>query len=103
MAVAARSDRLARTRGLALARVSPLQWLGAIVAVSFVVRTIAGWLRAGPVYFPDEYIYSELGRSIADHGRPLVRGAAAHFPAVLQPLLTAPGAIIVLGLWRALR
>jgi len=90
VAVAARSDRLARTRGLALARVSPLQWLGAIVAVSFVVRTIAGWLRAGPVYFPDEYIYSELGRSIADHGRPLVRGAAAHFPAVLQPLLTAP-------------
>ena len=90
MAVAARSDRLARTRGLALARVSPLQWLGAIVAVSFVVRTIAGWLRAGPVYFPDEYIYSELGRSIADHGRPLVRGAAAHFPAVLQPLLTSP-------------
>ncbi len=90
MAVAARSDRLARTRGLALARVSPLQWLGAIVAVSFVVRTIAGWLRAGPVYFPDEYIYSELGRSIAEHGRPLVRGAAAHFPAVLQPLLTAP-------------
>jgi hypothetical protein len=90
VAVAARSDRLARTRGLALARVSPLRWLGAIVAVSFVVRTIAGWLRAGPVYFPDEYIYSELGRSIADHGRPLVRGAAAHFPAVLQPLLTAP-------------
>jgi hypothetical protein len=90
VAVAARSDRLARTRGFALARVSPLQWLGAIVAVSFVVRTIAGWLRAGPVYFPDEYIYSELGRSIGEHGRPLVRGAAAHFPAVLQPLLTAP-------------
>jgi hypothetical protein len=90
VAVAARSERLSRTRGFALARVSPLQWLGVIVAVSFVVRTIAGWLRAGPVYFPDEYIYSELGRSIAEHGRPLVRGAAAHFPAVLQPLLTAP-------------
>jgi hypothetical protein len=90
VAVAARSDRLARTRGLALARVSPLHWLGAIVAASFAVRALAGWLRAGPVYFPDEYIYSELGRSIAEHGRPLVRGAAAHFPAVLQPLLTAP-------------
>jgi hypothetical protein len=75
---------------LALARVSPLHWLGAIVAASFAVRALAGWLRAGPVYFPDEYIYSELGRSIAEHGRPLVRGAAAHFPAVLQPLLTAP-------------
>jgi hypothetical protein len=90
VAVAARSDRLARTRGLTLARVKPLHWLGAIVAASFAVRTLAGWLRASPVYFPDEYIYSELGRSIAEHGRFLVRGTAAHFPAVLQPLLTAP-------------
>ena len=90
MAVAARSDRLARTRLFALARVGPLHWLGAIVAASAIARTVTGWLRASPVYFPDEYIYSELGRSIADHGRPLVRGAAAHFPAVLQPILTAP-------------
>lgn len=90
MAVAARSDRLAHTRGLTLARVKPLHWLGAIVAASFVVRTLTGWLRASPVYFPDEYIYSELGRSIAEHGRLLVRGSGAHFPAVLQPLLTAP-------------
>jgi hypothetical protein len=90
VAVAARSARLARTRGLTLVRVGPLHWLGAIVAASFLARTLTGWLRAGPVYFPDEYIYSELGRSIADHGRPLVRGASAHFPALLQPLLTAP-------------
>jgi hypothetical protein len=90
VAVAARSDRLARTRVFALARVGPLHLLGAIVAASAIARTVTGWLRASPVYFPDEYIYSELGRSIADHGRPLVRGAAAHFPAVLQPLLTAP-------------
>jgi hypothetical protein len=90
VAVAARSDRLAPTRGLTLARVKPLHWLGAIVAASFVVRTLTGWLRASPVYFPDEYIYSELGRSIAEQGRLLVRGSAAHFPAVLQPLLTAP-------------
>jgi hypothetical protein len=90
VAVAARSDRLARTRGLTLTRVGPLYWLGAIVGASFIVRTLTGWLRASPVYFPDEYIYSELGRSIADHGRPLVRGAAAHFPALLQPFLTAP-------------
>jgi hypothetical protein len=90
VAVAARSERLSRTRAFALARVGPLQWLGAIVAASVIVRTVTGWLRASPVYFPDEYIYSELGRSIADHGRPLVRGASAHFPALLQPLLTAP-------------
>ena len=90
MAVAARSARTAHARGLSLARVTPLHWLGAIVAASFVVRTLTGWLRATPVYFPDEYIYSELGRSIAEHGRPLIRGAGAHFPALLQPLLTAP-------------
>jgi hypothetical protein len=90
VAVAARPARLARTRGFALARVGPLHWLGAIVAASFVARTLTALLRASPVYFPDEYIYSELGRSIAETGRPLVRGAGAHFPAVLQPLLTAP-------------
>ncbi len=90
MAVAARTARTAQMRDLALTRVGPLYWLGAIVAASFVVRTLTGWLRATPVYFPDEYIYSELGRSIAEHGRPLIRGAEAHFPALLQPLLTAP-------------
>jgi hypothetical protein len=57
VAVAARSDRLARTRALTLVHVKPLHWLGAIVAASFVVRTLTGLLRASPVYFPDEYIY----------------------------------------------
>jgi hypothetical protein len=61
-----------------------------VVAASIIARTLASWLRSTPVYFPDEYIYSEVGRSIADHGRPLVRGAEAHFPALLQPLLTSP-------------
>ena len=51
------------------------------------VRRLA---RATPICFPDEYIYSEVGRSIAEHGRPLVRGGSAPFPALLQPLLTAP-------------
>jgi hypothetical protein len=71
-------------------RVTPHQAVALIVAASVVGRTLASWLRATPIYFPDEYIYSEVGRSIADHGRPLVRGASAHFPALLQPLLTAP-------------
>src|SRR5207247_1356994 len=35
-------------------------------------------------------LYSELSRSIASTGHPLVRGGASHFPALLQPLLTAP-------------
>jgi hypothetical protein len=74
----------------ALARVTPAQAVALVVAASVIGRTLASWLRSTPVYFPDEYIYSEVGRSIADHGRPLVRGASAHFPALLQPILTAP-------------
>jgi hypothetical protein len=91
VAADARTD-LAPSRALPLAavRVTPVQALTAVIAASVMGRTFAGWLRATPVYFPDEYIYSEVGRSIAEHGRPLVRGASAHFPALLQPILTAP-------------
>ena len=91
MAADARTD-LAPSRGLSLSavRVTPVQALVLVVAASAIARTLAGWLRATPIYFPDEYIYSEVGRSIAEHGRPLVRGGSAHFPALLQPLLTAP-------------
>jgi hypothetical protein len=69
---------------------APAPWLVAIVGASFLVRTGLGWLRATPVFFPDEYIYTALGRSLAESGRPLIRGDSAHFPALLQPLVTAP-------------
>lgn len=64
--------------------------LGALVCVSVVARTWAAWLRATPNYFPDEYIYASLSRSIAAGHLPSVRGHVAHFPALLQPILTAP-------------
>jgi hypothetical protein len=64
--------------------------LAAIVGASFILRMVAGWLRAVPALFPDEYTYAALGRSIADSGHALVRGTAPHFPALLQPILTAP-------------
>ena len=64
--------------------------LGALVCASIVARTWAAWLRATPNYFPDEYIYSALSRSVAAGHLPAVRGHAAHFPALLQPILTAP-------------
>jgi hypothetical protein len=91
VAADARTD-LAPPRALALAsvRITPVQVLAVVIAASVIGRTLAAWLRATPIYFPDEYIYSEVSRSIAEHGRPLVRGASAHFPALLQPLLTAP-------------
>jgi hypothetical protein len=64
--------------------------LAGIVGLSFAVRVALAWLRSTPVYFGDEYLYSSRGRSLAETGRPLVRGHAAHFPALLEPLLTAP-------------
>ena len=47
-----------------------------------------------PALFPDEYIYSSIGRSIAESGEPLIRGGSAHFPALLQPIVTAPAWLI---------
>ena len=77
MAADARTADLAsaRVNPLAHVRISPVQAVALIAAASAIGRTFAGWLRASPIYFPDEYIYSEVARSIADHGRPLVRGA----------------------------
>jgi hypothetical protein len=76
---------------LARVRATPA-WaiLGGIVGGSFLVRLLAALGHATPLYFPDEYIYGALGRSLAEHGRPLIRGHAAHFPALLEPLLAAP-------------
>ncbi|MGE5275181.1 MAG: hypothetical protein ACM3QU_15645 [Verrucomicrobiota bacterium] len=68
--------------------------LTAIVGVSFLARTGLAWLRSTPGFFPDEYIYSAIGRSLADSGRPSIRGGSAHFPALLQPILTAPAWLI---------
>ena len=68
--------------------------LALVVIGSVVVRVLAAWLVATPTYFPDEYVYAEIGRSLAETGRPLVEGAAASFPALLQPLLTAPAWLV---------
>jgi hypothetical protein len=92
VAVAVRSTRALEARPVEAARSGfrTAPWLAALVGLSFVLRTLQGWYREAPVYFGDEYLYSELARSIAETGRPLVRGEAAHFPALLQPILTAP-------------
>jgi hypothetical membrane protein len=64
--------------------------LGAIVAVSVALRELAAFAHVTPYMVPDEYYYSALARSIATTGHPLIRGHAAHFPALLMPMLTAP-------------
>ena len=93
MAVEAAAERTERelTRPFAwLAAVPAWVWLAGIVAASFGGRLIAALGRPAPYYLPDEYIYPSLARSLAEHGRPLIRGAGAHFPALLEPLVTAP-------------
>ncbi len=69
-------------------------WLAAIVGTSFIVRMVVGWLRAVPALFPDEYTYAALGRSIASSGHATIRGASPHFPALLQPIVTAPAWLV---------
>jgi hypothetical protein len=65
-------------------------WLTGLVAASFGGRLLAAAGRVVPYYLPDEYIYPSLARGFAEHGRPLIRGVGVHFPALLEPLVTAP-------------
>ncbi|MFL5962749.1 MAG: hypothetical protein ACJ757_07650 [Gaiellaceae bacterium] len=61
-----------------------------VVAASFVVRVVASGAHPAPLYFPDEYLYTAISRSLGSGHGPSVRGTAAHFPALLEPLLAAP-------------
>ena len=57
--------------------------------LAFGVRVALAWRHTTPDYFPDEYLYTELGRSFGAFHWASVRGSSAHFPALLQPLVTA--------------
>jgi hypothetical protein len=63
--------------------------LGGALLLAFAVRVGLAWLHTTPDYFPDEYLYTELGRSFGAFHWASVRGSSAHFPALLQPLVTA--------------
>ena len=97
MAVAVRPTRRAlpaRAAPLERAAVAPWMLLAGLVVLSAALRTAIGWVRETPIYLGDEYLYAALGRSIAETGQPLVRGAAADFPALLQPIVTAPAWLV---------
>jgi hypothetical protein len=64
--------------------------LAAIAAAFFALRLFFALRAATMVMIPDEYIYSEMARSLADQGAATVRGASAGFPALLYPVLIAP-------------
>jgi hypothetical protein len=74
---------------LTVVRRGPVPLLTSLVAISAVVRGVVAWQHSTPRYFPDEYIYAALGRSIGQL-QFNVRGGVPHFPAVLEPVLAAP-------------
>jgi hypothetical protein len=60
----------------------PVAVLLPLIVLSSLVRSAVAWKHETPRYFPDEYIYAALGRSLA-HGHYEIRGHLAHFPAIL--------------------
>ena len=77
--------------GRALARgLTARVGLTLLVAASFAARTVAAAAHPAPRYFPDEYLYTAIARALGAGHAPAVRGAPAHFPALLEPLLAAP-------------
>ncbi len=88
---APRGEELRLPLGLAWISAVPARLvLTVIVGASFLIRLAVALAHATPLYFPDEYIYATIARSFAEHGRPLIRGTPAHFPAVLEPIAAAP-------------
>jgi hypothetical protein len=88
---APRTEELRLPFGLAWISAIPARLvLAGIVGASFLIRFVIALAHATPLYFPDEYIYATLARSLAEHGRPLIRSSPAHFPALLEPLAAAP-------------
>ena len=75
---------------------SPWLWITVVVGLSFLVRAFAALWRPGPWILPDELIYVDLARSIADGHLPAVRGATSLGWGVVYPLIVAP-AWMVLG------
>jgi len=71
----------------ALTRPSAL--LTALIVASTAIRSLVALHHSIPRYFPDELVYTALGRSIA-HGHLIIYGKHALFPALIEPILAAP-------------
>lgn len=71
-------------------KLTPKQALFLVLGLLAAVRCLLGWWIPVPVIFPDELIYMELSRSVAQGHGLAFRGAASNLPTVLYPLMTAP-------------
>ena len=69
---------------------SPAVWLLALTGVSTLVRLGLGVSWPGPWIVPDELLYADLARSVADGGLPSVRGETALGWGVVYPMVIAP-------------
>jgi hypothetical protein len=85
--VSAVTPALPRVRARVL---SPRVAVGAVVVAGTVIQALLARLVVMPSVFPDEYLYSQLGRSLAKTGHLTIRGVNPHFLPVLEPILTAP-------------
>ena len=101
------ADRTARDHGVALPpcpaplaaglspsrvkRIAELGVAGRIVAISFAARSVAALRSTRPAATsPTSTSTASLARGLAETGRLEIRGHAAHFPALLEPILAAP-------------
>lgn len=83
------SNDLERARALVSA-FPVATWLGLLVTVSTAFLISFGRRIPAPWLFPDELIYSELGRSFADTARFAIRDVPDAGYGVVYPLLLAP-------------
>ncbi len=68
----------------------PTGVVAAFVAVSFIVRVVGVFGRELQRYLPDEYLYGQLARSLAEGHGARVLGESVSLPTLVQPLLTSP-------------
>jgi hypothetical protein len=71
-------------------RVSPVVGVTAIVSVAAAVRVLLVRPETEPKVFPDEVIYTELAKNVAEHGVPLLRGHLEIGYSVLYPVFLSP-------------
>ena len=69
---------------------APATWLLAIVGLSTLVRGLIVARVPAPWILPDEVVYSELAKSIAQGGRPAIRGVPVFGWGEVYPTLVAP-------------
>lgn len=67
--------------------------LGGLVLASLVARLVLALRTEVPWIYADEFIYSELARSVAEGGRTSVRDVPVYLSAVV-PVLDAPGYLL---------